>query len=432
VIDRTRLPRDLGDWAVLALAAALALFVGLLITRSPIIAVGPVAALLAAVGLVRLGTVGIALPPLLLCPWLLVFDDLIPPLVRTFTVAAAAGALLIAVAPLSYKQRLVPVAAVGFLALIGVQALLSTDSDQLTQAAKYLIFPAMALAIASDRSREVMSKLFAPVFASTLAAMVAHIGVVAVGLGSTGTYYGAGEKLGFAPTIPHELALLGVVVAAAGLTARRTWMQVLFFSIGAVPAVLTGVRSALVAALLIVIIYMLQSHVRLRAVLAVAALGLVAVISGATGTVTARFESESSEYSSVSTIGSGRGQIWSVAIEGWEAAGPSGWLFGTGLRSIQEFEIRELGGTFGGHSDVVEVLVQLGLVGFVVWAALWVGLFRARLRGLVLLPVLVYALVNGAIEYVAPLAIAIVLAAGCPPRPRRVRPGEPEPAAGRG
>ncbi|HYP49196.1 MAG TPA: O-antigen ligase family protein [Thermoleophilaceae bacterium] len=429
---RTRLPRERSDWMLLALAAAIALFVGLLITRSPVIAVGPVAALLAAVGLVRFGTVGIALPPLLLCPWLLVFDDLIPPLLRTLTVAAAAGALIVAVAPLRYEQRLVPIAAVIFLTLIGVQALISTDSEQLIQAAKYLIFPTMALAVTSDRSREVMSQLFLPVFASTLAAMAAHIGVIGAGLGATGTYYGAGEKLGFAPAIPHELALLGVVVAAAGLTVRRTWMQVLFFSIGAVPAVLTGVRSALLAALLIVIIYMVQSNVRLRAIVAVGALGLVAVFSGALGTATARFETESSEFSSVSTVGSGRGEIWSVAIGGWESEGPLAWLFGTGLRSIQEFEIRELGATFVGHSDVVEVLVQLGLVGFVVWIGLWAGLFRAGLRGLVLIPVLVYAMVNGAIEYVAPLAVAIVLAAGCPPRPRRVKPGEPEPVAARG
>ena len=44
MISRIRLPGASGDRVVLALAAAIALLVGLLITRSPVAAVGPVAA----------------------------------------------------------------------------------------------------------------------------------------------------------------------------------------------------------------------------------------------------------------------------------------------------------------------------------------------------------------------------------------------------
>jgi O-antigen ligase len=83
------------------------------------------------------------------------------------------------------------------------------------------------------------------------------------------------------------------------------------------------------------------------------------------------------------------------------------------LRSVVEFEVAALASGFVGHSDVIEVLVQLGIVGFVSWLALWLGLLRAGLAAIVLLPILVFGIVNGTLEYVAAITLGLCLAAAC-------------------
>jgi O-antigen ligase len=244
--------------------------------------------------------------------------------------------------------------------------------------------------------------------------MVVHLLVIAAGIGNeSASYYDAGEKLGLAADGPHALALLATIVAAAGLTVRRTSFQIALFGLGLVPALLTGVRSALLAIAVVLVVYLVQSRVRLRAVVVLVAIVAIAVVSGAADVVTARFASESGEFSSFSSAGSGRGLIWTVAIEGWQAAGPFAWIFGAGLRSVVDFEVAALASGFVGHSDVIEVLVQLGILGFIAWVALWVGLLRAGLAAIILLPILVFGIVNGTLEYVAALTLGLCLAAAC-------------------
>jgi len=415
--------RDRGDLMTVVGGGACALAVGGLVARAPVLAGLPVAGLAALVAIVRFGRIGLVVPPLMLLPWMVVFDDFIPPLLRTFTTAAAAAALLIAVSPLRFHTRLVPIGATVFLAVIAVHVLAAETGEQLVQAAKYVILPAVALAAGSVGAADVLPRLKTPLLGSSVAALGVHMALVTAGLGSTGSYYDAGEKLGFAGVIPHELALLGVIVAAAGLTTERTWTQIGCFAMGAVPAVLTGVRSALLAAALILLLFMVEQRVRPRTVTIVAGIFAIGFLTGAFETVTARFAAEADELGSLSSAGSGRGSIWTVALSGWGDGGPLAWLFGSGLRSVAEFEVLELGQAFVGHSDVIEALVQLGLVGFAAYVAIWAGLLGSRLRSLVLVPLLVYAAVNGAIEYVAPLAIGITLAAACR------RPSDKAPAA---
>jgi O-antigen ligase len=262
-----------------------------------------------------------------------------------------------------------------------------------------------------------MTGLKTPLLASCAAAMVVHLLVIAAGIGESESYYDAGEKLGLAADGPHALALLATIVAAAGLTVRRTELQIALFALGLVPALLTGVRSALLAIAVILVVYLVQSRVRMRAVVVLVAIAAIAVVSGAADVVTARFASESGDFSTFSSAGSGRGLIWTVAIEGWQAAGPFAWVFGAGLRSVVGFEVAALASGFVGHSDVIEVLVQLGIVGFVSWLALWVGLLRAGLAPIVLLPILVFGIVNGTLEYVAAITLGLCLAAACADRP---------------
>ncbi len=399
--------------ALAGIAAAAAVVTGLLIGQMPMLAFAAVGALGLGVAVMHFGAVGAVIPAFAALPWLVILEGQLPKAVGTTTAALAAGALLFLVAPLSYRSLLLPVSSAVFIAVVLLHAVYIVDGEQAIQAAKYAVFPAIVLAVTTERAREVLPPLKTPVLASCLAAMVFHLGVIAAGAGASGTYYGAGEKLGFAAEGPHALALMSMIVAAAGLTVRRTWMQIGFFALGAIPVALTGVRSALLGLVVILVIYLVQSPNRHRALLVLGAFGAVALAAGGLDVLMNRLSEHPEEFSSFSTAGSGRGEIWEIAFDGWNAAGPVAWAFGAGLRSTVEFELAALGSALVGHSDIVEVLVQLGVVGFVAWLGLWAGLLRSHLRVIVLWPILAFAIVNGSLEYVAPLTAGIFLAGVC-------------------
>jgi hypothetical protein len=408
---RARLPTPL---LAAALAACVAVATGALLVRSPAAGVGVVALIgvgALAARLTRLGAVELLVG---LLPWLVIFDGPLPGLVRTFATAAAAIALLALALPLQYRRALGPVAAGLFVAVVLGNAIFATDSDQFTQVAKYMVFPAVALAVLSERGQERLPAARDFILASCLAAMVVHLGIVAAGLGETGTKYDIGEKLGFGRGIVHEMALTFVVIAAAGLvSSKRVPVQLAFFALGAVPALLTGVRSALLALLVVVFIFVIRQRFDRRALAVVVAILLVAFASGAAQVVQERFAKESRTENSLATAGSERGAIWTTAVKPWWNGSPPEWLFGTGLGSIEAAEIRELGSPFFGHSDLIQVGVTFGLVGFLVWAGLWLALLRAPLESIVLVPLIVYAVVNGSALYVAPLTLGLVFATAC-------------------
>lgn len=401
-------------------AACVAVATGALLVRFPAAGIGLVA--LAGLGalavrLTRLGAVELLVG---LLPWLVIFDGPLPGLIRTFVTAGAALALLFLATPLQYRSMLGPVAAALFVAIVLGNAIFATDSEQFTQVAKYMIFPAVALAVLSERGQERLPAARDFILASCVAAMVVHLGVVGAGLGETGTKYDIGEKLGFGRGIVHEMALTFVVVAAAGLvSSERVPVQLTLFALGAVPALLTGVRSALLALLVVVLIFVVRQRFDRRALAVVAAIFVVAFASGGAQVVQERFAKESRTETSLATAGSQRGAIWTTAVEPWWNGSPPEWLFGTGLGSIEAAEIRELGSPFFGHSDLIEVGVTFGLVGFLVWAGLWLALVRAPLESIVLIPLIVYAIVNGSMLYVAPLTLGLVFSAACraPPEP---------------
>jgi hypothetical protein len=402
-----------GTLGLAAIAAIAAVATGLLIGRSPVLAGVAIATLGLSVAVMRYGPVAAVIPAFGALPWLVILEGLLPKAVGTITAAIAAGSLLFLLAPLRYESLLVPVAAVAFAVVVLAHAVYVTDGEQAIQAAKYLVFPAIILGVTNERAREVLPSLKTPVLASCLAAMVFHLAVIAAGAGSISTYYEAGERLGFAAEGPHALALMAMIIAAAGLTVKRTGLQIAFFALGAVPVALTGVRSALLGLAVILFIYVVQSPNRRQGLFVLGSVAAVAVVAGGVDVIMTRLSEHPEEFSSFATAGSGRGEIWTIAFDAWGAAGPTAWLFGTGLRSIIEFELVAIGSGIVGHSDIVEVLVQLGVLGFVAWLALWLGLLRSHLRALVLLPILVFAIVNGSLEYVAPLTAGIFLAGVC-------------------
>lgn len=403
---------------IYVVAAGTAVLAGALVAKAPPAGVGLVALVCAAAVAIRLTRLGIVELSLAALPWLVIFDALMPSLLKTFVAAVAAAAMLWLAVPLRYQRYLGPVVAVLFVAVLFANVVFATEADQYTQFAKFLVFPAICLAVLSERGQEQLPKARNFILASCLAAMVVHLGIVGAGLGQTGTKYEIGEKLGFGRGILHEMALTFVVIAAAGLvSSKRILLQASFFALGAVPALLTGVRSALLALLIVVLIFVLRSRLSRRSLATVLVILIAAMASGGIQIVQNRFDQESKQESSLSSAGSGRGEIWKAAAEPWWNAGPPQWLFGTGLRSIEKQELRDLGKVFIGHSDLVEVGVQLGIVGFALWALLWFALLRSPLENIVLVPLIVYSVVNGSIEYVAPTALGLAFAAACGPPP---------------
>ncbi|HYP55483.1 MAG TPA: O-antigen ligase family protein [Solirubrobacterales bacterium] len=415
------LERPIGTTTLAAVATAAATVTGVLIARSPALAGAAMVTLALGIAVMRFGAAGAAIPAFAALPWLVIVEGLLPKAIGTTTAAIAVGALLYMVWPLAFRSPLLPIASAVFIAVVLAHAVYIADGEQAIQAAKYIVFPAIVLAVSTERARDVLPALKVPMLASCLAAMIFHLGVVAAGAGAISTYYEAGERLGFAAEGPHALALMAMIVAAAGLTVRHTGMQLAFFSLGAVPVALTGVRSALLGLAVILVIYLVQATNRARALLVLGIVGAVAVAAGGLDVISARFSAHPDEFSSFATAGSGRGEIWEIAFDAWGAAGPAAWVFGTGLRSTIEFELAALGSAIVGHSDIVEVLVQLGVVGFAAWIGLWAGVLRSGARALILLPILAFAVVNGSLEYVAPLTAGVFLAGVCM-EPRRGAP----------
>jgi hypothetical protein len=400
-----------------ALAASSAVFIGILVGRSPVLAALSVGALAVTIATVRYGVFALAASAFALLPWMVTFEGVLPSELGTLAAACGTGALLFLVWPLSFESRLIPVASFFFVVIVLGHAIFATDRLEAIQAAKYMVFAAIALATTCDRGRQLASEFRWPVYGSCIAAMVVHLGVISAGLGSTSSYYGAGEKLGFAGEGPHPLALLTMIVAVTGLTVSSSWLKVGFFGLGAVPSALTGVRSALLGLAVGLIVFLVKSEAKLKALMVLLLIGTVAFATGALDVVATRFAHSGNEFSSFSTAGSGRGLIWTVAFKAWEAAGPGAWLFGTGLRSIMRFELAELGIPLIGHSDIIEVLVQVGFFAFVGWLAIWFGLVRSASATIILLPILAFGAVNGSLEYVGPLTVGILLAAAFAPAP---------------
>ncbi len=400
------------------LAGVTAVLAGALVAKQPVAGVGLVALVCAAAVAMRLTRIGVVELSLAALPWLVIFDGLMPSLLKTFVATAAAASMLWLAMPFRYRHAFDPIVTLLFAAILLANVLFATDFDQFVQFAKFLIFPAVCLAVLSERVQEEMPRTRNVILASCMLAMVVQLGIVTAGLGQTGTKYEIGEKLGYGRGIIHEMALTFVVIAAAGLVStKKILFQAGFFALGAVPALLTGVRSALLALLVVLLIFVLRSRLDRRAMATLLVIIAAAMASGGIQIVQNRFNEESKKETSFSSLGSGRTEIWSAALTPWLNDGPPQWLFGTGLRSVEEQELHDLGKVFIGHSDLIEVGVQLGLVGLALWLMLWYALLRSPLENIVLVPLIVYSLVNGSIEYVAPTALGLAFAAACRPPP---------------
>jgi O-Antigen ligase len=406
------------DWllpaAVAVTGSALAAVVvgdALTVSRSRAIVVVYFVVALAA--LARLGLLGVGLLLAATQPWLIVAGERLPRLTETFAAGALTAVVFLVVVPRSdgsNRALLLRVGIVCFYAPVLLSLGQEGSGEQFIQAAKYAVFPAIVLAVTEATRLRSLSALRTAVLWSGIAAVGVNLvlGVAGFNAGR----YGAGEIVGLGGA--HDVALLAGCLTAAFLAENRSLKWSPAVAIGAIATVATGVRSALPGLAVLAIARMIVAGARIRTMVLVA-LAVVAVFaSGAADVIEARYKSGESrgEFESFSALGSGRGEIYATAVDSWRDASPVHWVIGTGLRSIPQFEKEKLGTTLVGHSDVVEVGVQLGIVGLIGLIMIWWVLIASARSKAPLLVLASFAVFNGALEYTGALVIAVLLTAG--------------------
>jgi hypothetical protein len=337
----------------------------------------------------------------------------LPPLTETFAAGALAALVILVVVPQrdgSNGSFLLRVGIICFYGPVLISLAREGYSDQFIQAAKYAVFPAIVLAVTEATHHQNLMSLAKVVLVSGTFAVGTNFALGLVGFGAFGQY-GAGEIVGLAGE--HDLALLAGCVTASCLAATGSMKWSPAIALSAIATVATGVRSTLPGLALVAVARMVAAGARIRTIVLVALAVIAVFASGAAAVVEERFRAgeASGEFQSFSALGSGRGEIYSAAIDSWRASSAIDWFFGMGLRSIPELQEEKLGYAFVGHSDLIEVGVQLGLIALIGLILIWAVLIvRARSKA----PLLVlasFALFNGALEYSAPLVVAILLTA---------------------
>ncbi len=414
------LPAGPGLPVLIGLCAACAAF-GFAVVHAPLIAVVALAVFLGAIAFALTGPTRITHAALAILPLLVLLINVTPRLTLTLT-AATAVLLLLATTRRPLSGGALCWTAVGVFGFItAVQVIESTSGEQFVEAAKYALFPAMAVVVSTQAGRARLIKIRWLLLGSGVAVMAIQAVVVLLHIGATGSYYGTGEQLGLTSESPHELALIGVTVAVACLIVVRDirW-RLAGAAIAAAPALATGVRSALVALALAVVVLVVRARFRPGTVASVAIISVVLLVAGVGSIITARFEKDQKrgEYSSLSKFGSGRGSLWTAVLDKYGSSGPGKVMFGSGLRSVEQVEEQANHRRNSVQSDFLTVLFELGLVGVAAWMLTWAAILRSRVNWLILLPLATYALTNGSLEYVGAVVYCIALAAAFPPAPR--------------
>jgi O-Antigen ligase len=398
----------------IAATVLLAVVVGAVLPASPLVASLLVLAVVVTAVAACFGVLGLAILLVGTLPWLVTMSDLLPRLTVTFASGAAAGAILLIAAPRSTRgdaSLALKVGMVFFFAPIVLSLGRQGAAAGAVQAAKYVLFPAMAFVVADATNERELGYLRTVAFWSSVGAITVNLIFGLTGFANS-SYYGSGEILGYGSE--HELALLAGCVTAAALASSLSlaWSPVI--AVGAIATVATGVRSTLPGLMVAAFARMLSARVRLRVMVLVGLAVAGIFFSGAAHVVETRFHTgeKGGEFQSFSNFGSGRGSIYQAALHIWWNASPFSWIVGTGLRSILGVEQEVLGQQLGGHSDIVDVLVQIGIAGLIGLVLIWFVLFAKAKSRLPLVILVSFAVFTGILEVSGPLVIGMLLATG--------------------
>jgi O-Antigen ligase len=393
---------------LIPLTALVGALVGAAVFVSPVLAAALTGVLVFLAVAARYDLIGIAVVLTAVLPWLVVTAGALPRLTETLGAAATVGATILVASPRSDGSAASSWLRIGLFCFFGTVVIgQHFASDQLIEASKYLVLPAMVFAVTEATNHDVLKSLRKVALWSGTAAVGTNLALGLLGV-ARGTR-SSGEILGYSGE--HDLALLAGCIAAAGIVAVSSLRAATPVAIGAAATIATGVRSVLPGLALLVVSRLISSGARLRTIVLVG-LSVVAVFaSGATHVLEARFHyaERQGEFRSLNSLGSGRGEVYGTAVHSWASASPIHWFVGTGLRSIPKVEQEKLGAPLVGHSDLVQVGVELGLIGLLGFLLIWAVLIaRARSKA----PLLVlgaFSLFNGALEYGAPAVVALLL-----------------------
>ena len=405
------------ETVLITLCGACAALVGFAVVYSPLLACLGLALFLGVILFALAGPRRITNVLLAGLPLLVLLINLTPRLTLTLT-AAATVLLLLATTPHRFSGgALVWTGVSMFMLMLLVHLIQSTGGEQLAEAAKYSLFPAMAVVVSTKAGRERLVKIRWLLLGSGVATMAVQALTILLHVGAIGKYYGAGEQLGLTSESPHELALVGVTIAVACLISVRDirW-RLATAAIAATPALATAVRSAVVALALATVVLVVRARLRPSIVVSVVVIAGVIIFSGVGSIIGARFEKDQrlGEYSSVSRLGSGRGALWTAIVDRYGSSGPSQVAFGSGLDSVGHLEESAVHVANSAQSDLLTVMFELGLFGLVGWFLIWVAIVRSRVNFVILIPLATYALTNGSLEYVGAVVYCIALAAAFP------------------
>ena len=396
--------------ATVLLAAA----VGAVLPASPLVASLLVLVVVVAAIAACFDVLGLAILLVGTLPWLVTMSDLLPRLTVTFASGATAGAILLIAAPRSTRGEASLALRVGvvlFFAPIVLSLGRQGAAAGAVQAAKYVLFPAMAFVVAEATNERELGYLRTVAFWNSVGAIAVNLIFGLTGFANS-SYYGSGEILGYGSE--HELALLAGCVTAAALASSLSlaWSPVI--AVGAIATVATGVRATLPGLVFAAFARMRSAGVRLRVMVLVGLSVAGIFVSGAAHVVEARFHhgEQGGEFRSFSSFGSGRGSIYQAALHTWWNASPFSWIVGTGLRTIHGVEQEVLGQGFGGHSDIVDVVVQIGIAGLIGLILIWFVLFAKATSKLPLVILLSFAVFTGILEVSGPLVIGMLFATG--------------------
>lgn len=415
-----------GGLAVILCLVSLCVSLGAAVSRGPtgseiaaaVVAVGGASAIACALA----GLDGLALLALAVVPWFVVLLNVTPRLTLTIAAAAAAVLLLTRASLDASDTRLALLGAAIFAAAMMLSLAAAPSSAAFIEAAKYCVFPVMVVAVSSETTvrwlaarREILIASGMGAIALQLAAVLLHVGPAGIYY-HAGTYANAGVSLGFVSDAPHEMALVGVTVAAAVLiTVRDLRAKVALAAIAIVPALDSGVRSAAVALIAVAIVLAVRPRGARGLRASLVTVGIVIVASGAATVVARRIALgvTAGEFSTFASSGSGRGALTIAGLHAVTTTGVLGVLFGHGLGSDTVSIQQALGVAVGTQSDFLSLVIELGLVGLLGWLVCWVALLRARVDWRVLIPLASYAVTNGDLQYVGAVVFAIALAGAC-------------------
>jgi O-Antigen ligase len=360
----------------------------------------------------RWGLFGIASILAAVLPWMIVLGDLLPRLTTTFTAGAMTVVLLLLAAPTndgSASAARLRLGMVMFFAPVIIGLARRPGGAEFVQAAKYLVFPFAVLAVTDGTNRQALGSLRMIALRSAAAAITVNLVLGSAGLNHS--YYNAGDIQGLGGE--HVIALLAGAVTVTSIAMRPTIRWAPVAAASAIATIATGVRSTLPGLLLSLLARMFKAGARARTLAVVAVIAVAVLASGVADVVVARFahSQQTGEFQSFSSFGSGRGAVYASAVHAWWSSSPMNWTVGTGLRTISTIEQQRTGVTVGGHSDLIQVGVELGLIGLIGLVLIWSSLVsRARFR-LPLLVLLPFALFNGTLEYGAPVVLALLFTA---------------------